>query len=636
MKALIEDLKARIIDPISTDELSKLLFQLGHENETHNKIIDIDITPNRGDCLSINGILRDLKNFYETDTKYEVFEEKLDSFLLDFVNEDSENCPNICFLKIEVDQVASKYKPYLESFFSKLNNNRINFFTDISNYISYELGQPTHCYDFLKINNQIVLRTTNENRKFKTLTDKEIELSGNNLVFEMNEKVINLAGVMGGKETACSNSTTIALIECAYFKPESIIGKSVKYDLSSEAAHKFERGVDKSRQEYVLRRFIKIVSDHANIKNIEFCSHNLKQSKKIIVENDKGKIEKILGITVDDITFHKILENLGFQVSENEIIIPDYRNDIFSLNDIAEEIARVIGYDNLPSKDINLNKLPAADISKSVETFIRKRLIAEGFNEVINNPFTDNHTDDCFEVDNPLDTNKSVIRTSLKDSLVENLLYNERRQKDSIKFFEISYVHTYNEGKLNKQKRLGIISSGRIGNNYEEFSKFINHDYLENIVVSNLSVSDPKIETISRENLNSKIKTPIFFTEIDLKDFKYQSSDAGLLKEINKEIEYQKISEFPSIFRDISFLITNKDKIKVVNDSINKFENKILKEKFIFDFYNDEKSGFVKIGFRFIFQSNEKTLKVEEVDDTLKKVIEIIISDEEIDVPGYK
>ena len=239
-------------------------------------------------------------------------------------------------------------------------------------------------------------------------------------------------------------------------------------------------------------------------------------------------------------------------------------------------------------------------------------------------------------MDNPLDSNRASIRTSLKDSLIENLLYNERRQKDSIKLFEISYVYTHNDGKLDKQKNLGIISSGRIGNNYEEFSKFVNQDYLESIIVSGLSVSDPKIERISRENLNSKTKTPIFFVEIDLKDFKFQDIDADLLKEISKEIKYEEISEFPKINRDISFLITNKDKIKVVNDYINKFENKILKEKFIFDFYNDEKRGFIKIGYRFIFQSNEKTLKVEEVDDILKKVIEIIISDDEIDVPGYK
>ena len=104
--------------------------------------------------------------------------------------------------------------------------------------------------------------------QFETLTDKKVELSNSNLVFEMDNKIINLAGVMGGKETACSDSTTTVLVECAFFVPESIIGKSVKYDLNSEAAHRFERGVDPACQEFVLRRFLKIVSDHAKIKKI--------------------------------------------------------------------------------------------------------------------------------------------------------------------------------------------------------------------------------------------------------------------------------------------------------------------------------------------------------------------------------
>lgn len=636
MKALVSDIKARIKDPITTEELSDLLFQLGHENNIQNNIIDIDITPNRGDCLSLLGILRDLKNFYEIDTKYETHEEILDSFNLSFFNEGIESCPNISFLKIEIDETISDYKEYLESYFSELGNKKNNFFTDISNYLSYELGQPTHCYDSSKLNGDITLKTLKESKQFETLTHKEIELSNNNLVFEMNNKVINLAGVMGGKDTACSDSTTTALIECAFFEPESIIGKSVKYDLNSEAAHRFERGVDPACQEFVLRRFIKIVSDHAKIKNVKLYSQVAEDLNKSSIKRNRHKIEKILGIRIEEEKFNNILENLGFKIENEDIFIPSYRNDIFSLNDIAEEIARVIGYDNLPSNQVNLDKLPNSFPSKSAETFIRKILTLKGFSEVINSPFTENQSSDSFLVDNPLDSNKNSMRTSLRESLINNLLYNERRQKDSIKFFEISDVYFINDKKLLRQKRLGIIASGRIGNNYEEFSKQINEKYLNDILISKLSIADSKIETISRENLDTKIKTPIFFVEIDLEGIQRQEVDSDLLKEINKEIRYKEISEFPIIIRDISFLIKNEDKIKIVNDLVQEFINKILREQFIFDFYNDDKNGVTKIGYRFIFQSNEKTLTLEEVDEVMKVVIETVISDEEIEVPGYR
>ena len=135
----------------------------------------------------------------------------------------------------------------------------------------------------------------------------------------MDNKIINLAGVMGGKETACSDSTTTVLVECAFFVPESIIGKSVKYDLNSEAAHRFERGVDPACQEFVLRRFLKIVSDHAKIKNIELYSQINKELNKNVIKSDRKKIENILGVTIEKEKFNNILENLGFKI-ENENI----------------------------------------------------------------------------------------------------------------------------------------------------------------------------------------------------------------------------------------------------------------------------------------------------------------------------
>ena len=277
-----------------------------------------------------------------------------------------------------------------------------------------------------------------ENTQFETLTDKKVELSNSNLVFAMDNKIINLAGVMGGKEPACSDSTTTVLVECAFFVPESIIGKSVKYDLNSEAAHRFERGVDPACQEFVLRRFLKIVSDHAKIKNIELYSQINKELNKNVIKSDRKKIENILGVTIEKEKFNNILENLGFKIENENIFIPSYRNDIFSSNDIAEEVARVLGYDNLPSNDINLEKLSNKIPSKSVETFLRKTLTLEGFSEVINSPFVENQSSNCFTVDNPLDSNRNSMRTSLRESLINNLLYNERRQKDSVKFFEIS------------------------------------------------------------------------------------------------------------------------------------------------------------------------------------------------------
>ena len=190
------------------------------------------------------------------------------------------------------------YKDYLESYFSTFKINKNNFFTDISNYIAYEMGQPTHCYDNSLINGGIQFTSDIINEDFETLLDKTITLQGTNCFFRANNEVINLAGVMGGKSTACNKDTKSVLIECAYFKPESIIGTAQKYNLHSDASYKFERGVDPDIQEKALRRFIKIVSEHTTIKDIKFKNFSSKESLLKKIKFDHERIQNILGTEI--------------------------------------------------------------------------------------------------------------------------------------------------------------------------------------------------------------------------------------------------------------------------------------------------------------------------------------------------
>ena len=225
------------------EELSELLFQLGHEHEIDGEVLDMEITPNRGDCLSLKGLARDLNYFYQA-KELPKSDMEMPALDLQFDNKAQELCPNISFMEIEIDEVPTKYEPYLEDYFTDLGINKNNFFTDISNYLAYESGQPTHCFDQSTMQGHFSLAKKELNTKFKTLLDTEIELTDENLVFSLNDEVISLAGTMGGASTACSANTTKVLVECAYFQPEEILGKARKYNLSSEAAYKFERGVD--------------------------------------------------------------------------------------------------------------------------------------------------------------------------------------------------------------------------------------------------------------------------------------------------------------------------------------------------------------------------------------------------------
>ncbi len=631
MKFIYKDLLHFLSDKPSIKNLSERLFQLGHEHEINCEVFAMEFTPNRGDCLSLIGLSRDLNVFFGKAQPYKIFQEEIENLNLDFKNLSPEVCPKISFLEIEIEGNAKEYKPYLENYFSLLGNKKVNFFTDISNYISYELGQPTHCFDANTIKYQLIFENKICEKSFKTLLGTDINLGGKNCIFSINDEIISLAGVMGGMSTACSTSTKKALIECAYFIPEAIIGKSVKYNLASDAAHKFERGVDIQLQEEVLRRFIQIVRDHVSIKNIKIQTFDEGQDQKAKIPIDVKRINKILGIDLEEEKYLTHLSKLGFGI-EKEIVVPTFRHDIASQNDLAEEIARVIGYNNIESKPLKITK--KLDKSTDDVNRLKNYLIKNGFSEVINFPFTANEEKKSISIDNPLDSNKNKLRTSLKNSLLENLLYNERRQKDSIKFFEISDLYTKNN-EITQEKKLGIIISGRKSHNYLDFSKKLDNAYLSELLNQDSKKQAFVIEEISRKELKTKKKDKIFYLEISIDKIpKHLFKDSeSRIDQINF-IKYQSVSEFPSSTRDFSFSIKDLEKYNAVIDYLSDLNDKNLKDAFIFDFYENKKLNEIKVGVRLIFQSNLNTLSEEDIQKSVNELLQPIIDLEGISIPG--
>ena len=635
MKIVFQHLLDRLSSKPSIDEVSDRLFQLGHEHEIHNNILEMEFTPNRGDCLSLNGLLRDLSIFYELNSNLPSYGKEIESLPINFVNNAKDACNRISFLKIDIDNILP-YKNELNNYFKDLNLNKNNFFTDVSNYISYETGQPTHCYEASSLNNSLSLDFIKGKYTFKTLFDKDVELYGENLVFKNNEEIINLAGIVGGKKTSCTEKTRSVIVECAYFKPEEIIGKSLKYRIDSEAAHKFERGVDPMQHEKVLRRFLQVVDDHADILNVEISSENYNTPDRVLIPLNVDIINKILGTQLTLKYVISSLKSLGFLITSNVIEIPSYRSDIKTNNDIAEEIARVVGYDNIAVDEISIPFNSNRDVN-IVEGKIKNLLVDNAFHEVINNPFIGVGSGNSIKVDNPLDSNRKFLRTNLKDSLIDNLLYNERRQKDSIKFFEVSDLYTLNSDKLIINRFIGIIASGRVGKNFRDFSKTIDNNYLHSIIGDYIPDQDLRFELISRDNLNTKLKMPITYIEINVNSIK-----SNILKYIpftlapSEFIRYEKISEFPSSSRDLSFSISDYSKLSDLQNLISNFQHPLLKEVFIFDYYKNDKINILKIAYRFIFQSYEKTITDKEVTEVINNLIIISTEIESISIPGLK
>lgn len=635
MKIVYEHILKFLVDKPDIKDLSLKLFQLGHEHEIEGSIFDFEFTPNRGDCLSVQGLVRDLSVFYEINLDIPMYAENIPLLNLNFINKAEEECPQISFLNIEIEGEIAKYESYLEDYFNDLKINKNNFFTDISNYIAYELGQPTHCYDFPNIGNDITLENNNKENKFTTLLNNTINLKGSDLVFTSEKNIINLSGIMGGLETSCSKKTKNLLIECAYFMPESIIGKAIKYNLHSDASHKFERGTDPQCHEKVLRRFIQIVKDHAHISKLGLYTYSGPVFEEVELNCDVEKINKILGLHENEDNYKDILNKLGFHINKT-IKVPSFRSDIHHQNDLAEEFARVVGYDNIPVHPLNIKPIKDRLHSNHQSEYnLKAYLTTNGFVEVINTPFCSTNSLESITLDNPLDSNRQNIRTNLTDSLIENLIYNENRQNDSIKLFEISDVYSL-KGEIQKNKRLCVIVSGRQGQNYLEFSKKLNDKYLIDIFKKiDIDISN-NILNIDRSKLNSKIKTPIFAIELNIEGLPIMTLNNSSKKTLLPNfVKYIPISEFPSSYRDFSFAVKDSSKITALIENLSNIDSNIVKNSFMFDFYTNKKINETKIGYRFIFQSHNKTLTDLEINIEINKITKAALSIESVSLPGY-
>ena len=176
MKIPYKHLAQYINSDTDINHLSEKLFQLGHEHEIYDEIFDMEFTPNRGDCLSLHGLLKDLRVFYNIDFNTSIYEKDIKPLPFEFLNDSKDACSNISFLKLDIDEIPKSYKKPLENYFSDLKIKKINFFTDVSNYVLYETGQPTHCYDFSLINDPLKLSFLKKNCEFETLLDKKINI----------------------------------------------------------------------------------------------------------------------------------------------------------------------------------------------------------------------------------------------------------------------------------------------------------------------------------------------------------------------------------------------------------------------------------------------------------------------------
>ena len=454
------DLLQYISGSISDSDLLEQLTELGLEvdqskKEKNDLLIKLDLTPNRGDCFSLIGIARDVCAV--NNLKLKLPKLKKQKQTLDFkksVSLDKSACSSYLGQIIKLKN-KGKTPQYIKKTLKAADIGLVNPIVDITNYVMLHTGQPLHAFDNKKIGKKIYVKFPVKKTKLKLLDGVSHEITKDYLTITDEKKVIALAGIMGCANSEVDERTQEIFLESACFEPASIRGNARKLGFQSEASLRFERGVDRNIQEYAINFAGKLYAEILGGDFSKFFIQSKKyKTKKISIT--KEFIDSSLGTAIPVPRAIKLLKALEFEVKLKrhliELTCPSHRYDIEIKEDVIEEIARIIGYDNLPSKRLKLLASSPVDTSIKKELLSKDIFVNAGFNEVINYAFIDSSfikilglNNDSIGLANPMSSNQDVMRPSLIPGLLNNFEYNFNRGAHKLRIFEVGNVFTKDE-----------------------------------------------------------------------------------------------------------------------------------------------------------------------------------------------
>ncbi len=424
-----------------------------------DEIIEIDLTPNRGDCLSILGVARDVAAITGQEVKaFEAPVAVVENTLTKAVTiENTQDCPKYLGRVIEgVNQKAETPLWMCE----RLRRSGIRphgILVDITNYVLLEIGQPLHAFDFAKVTGDIQVRRAKEGEKITLINEDVIALKNDTLVIADDQKVLAIAGIMGGLESACNDDTTTVFLESAWFNPITIAGKARNYGLHTDSSHRFERGVDFELADKAIEYAAVLIQKYAGGKAGAISQaidvKMLPQREPIKVRF--CKTNQIIGQEFTNHDINMFVNRIGNVTEINNdylvVIPPSYRFDLQIEEDFIEEVARLNGYDNVPVSfemvsQVLMTKVPE---SKVTLTDFKKTLVSRGFHEVIEMSFISpawqailDPKKSAIALKNPISSDLSVMRTTLLPGVLGAMDHNLKRQQTRLRFFESG--RTYN------------------------------------------------------------------------------------------------------------------------------------------------------------------------------------------------
>ena len=622
-------------------------------------IIELDITPNRGDCFSVLGVAREVSANYNMAfvmPDIEITATGKSSVVTSVSNTSA--CPKYLTRSIKGIDNSVQTPQWMADKLKRSGQSTHSPVVDVTNYVLMELGQPMHAFDLAKIQGDIQVRNAKLGETVDLLNDSTVELKDDTLVITDAKSVLAIAGVMGGEASSTQTTTTDILLESAFFEPVSIAGKARNYGLHTESSLRFERGVDFNITELALDRAAQLV--------IEICGGKASEITKSVDESalpklepitiTQAKIQKILGFELDSNWIEEKFINLDFEISDKTsnswtIIPPSFRFDIRIPADLIEELARLYGYDKLPvqklSLDANINVIKEAQIDKYD---VMQALVSRGYQEVITYSFISEKYQDLINplakkitLKNPISADMSTMRSSLWAGLLQTVESNQRRGHTDARFFEIGLCFDGVKADEQSNKLAGIVSGNRFNAQWSSELQPLDFFDAKADLESLLSFTSATFDFEAAEHpalqkgQSAKISlngeqvgwigalSPAVQKELSLpKCYLYEVDLNAILA--GKIAKYESFSSYQQAQRDIALVVDQATPVAALTQSINELKQTHFVSVSLFDVYSGEhiESGKKSVALSLTYQSLEATLADDEVNTKVDEVLALM------------
>ena len=629
--------------------------------ELNDNIIEVDLTPNRGDCLSIRGLAREVGVLNKTAVTEQActpvaaaIEDRISITL-----EAPEACARYVGRVIRNLDLGQPTPQWMQEKLRRSGVRSLGPAVDVTNYVLLELGQPMHAFDLSKVDGGIVVRMGRD-EKVKLLDDSEVVVDTQTLVIADNSKALAMAGIMGGDESAVGDDTTDILFESAWFNPLAIAGKARNYGKHTDSSHRFERGVDSELQVAAIERatalMLEICGGQAGPVVIEESAEHLPAPATIKLRD--AHLAQQLGVVIGASEIDDILARLGLTFVARDDqgstwVAPSWRFDIAIEQDLVEEVARIYGYNNLPTSTPTMAlELQAKPERQQDLSIFRQQLVASGYQEAVTYSFVDPELQTLVDPDtvgialqNPISADMSVMRTSLWPGLLSTAIYNLNRQQNRVRIFEAGQCFVPGEsGELTQNMALaGLICGSRTPSGWtaskdkvdffdlkgdlesvlaltglaEQFSfTAAEHPALHPGQSAMLSRNGEQVGWIGqlhpRLQAQLDFSTPVYLFQVDVAKI-----SASRLPKFNE------VSKFPAVRRDLAFLVDGQIASADMMSEARNAAGEHLVDLMLFDVYQskdiDNKGKSLALGLT--FQHASRTLTDEEINMSIDRVV---------------